>query len=760
MERISRWMAGETASGILELFSVLCMFYAALGLTGMYAASAEGFPLMLVFCLIFGGIRTAGRAMGQQRGSVVMLAAVFVLLSGIFRPQGHGVEVAAALAGYCLLAGIHAADRPRRIYTLCAGLLLFAGFLMGKPVSRLLSCVILLLLLKEVVSLYGRRCGLHMLPFLLLLPCMTLFFPAKEEPIDWSFIIRFGNNVAAVCREMVTEAGYLMEEAGMLPKRNGYGSMGEPGGGLWGNSREELYVYSDDVRGRLYLTGTEYATLEDNRWRKSTEAPPPFGAWYALYINALYQNDVTAEEAACFSKICAADITYGYLKTEDVIHPQKPLRPNSALLGDMTEQTGAFTFRKREGKGYQYRMEFMDFDYASPYLDRVLRESGDHAGQWASYDELDAYSRELYGIRLPDIFSREAFGKWNARLQEPEEEMLSTEGMTDRMRDLALRITRGCDSDYEKCLATEAYLRQYTYSAAADLREYENFTDAFLFERQEGYCFHFASAMVMLLRANGIPARMAEGYRVGYGSGRTENSFRIRGDDAHAWPEAWIAGYGWVGFEPTAGVYTASSYAWNLRVKEEPEETSRDRTMPPVVRMAETMPGPLSEAETEKEDEEQRLRRTLLWLLPAVLPVSVLCLFLSGLAVKRLRYRRKRGREKLEADLADIRWLIRALCGGDWTNRPLLLYARILRKDYPDAPYGEEMEQAVLAYYRLRYKGDGLTAGEEETVRLLAAQLYREYMTAAGKAAWRYRIQAWIRMEGRPEPGGVYRPQN
>ncbi len=72
----------------------------------------------------------------------------------------------------------------------------------------------------------------------------------------------------------------------------------------------------------------------------------------------------------------------------------------------------------------------------------------------------------------------------------------------------------------------------------------------FLFERREGHCEYFASALVMLLRLQGIPARVAAGF---YGASYVEagDYYLVRNGDAHAWTEAWIPGEGWARFDAT-----------------------------------------------------------------------------------------------------------------------------------------------------------------------------------------------------------------
>jgi transglutaminase-like putative cysteine protease len=108
---------------------------------------------------------------------------------------------------------------------------------------------------------------------------------------------------------------------------------------------------------------------------------------------------------------------------------------------------------------------------------------------------------------------------------------------------------------YDTARAIEAYLRDgrnFTYST--DVTNVDcggrGVVDCFVFSRK-GYCEHYASTMVMMLRTQGIPARFVEGFLPGDrdASGRET----IRRNGAHAWVEAWFPGAGWVDFDPTGG---------------------------------------------------------------------------------------------------------------------------------------------------------------------------------------------------------------
>ena len=75
--------------------------------------------------------------------------------------------------------------------------------------------------------------------------------------------------------------------------------------------------------------------------------------------------------------------------------------------------------------------------------------------------------------------------------------------------------------------------------------------DAFLFDTRQGFCEHFASAFVVLMRAAGVPARVVTGYQGG-DINPFDNTLVVRQSDAHAWTEVWLAGEGWRRIDPTA----------------------------------------------------------------------------------------------------------------------------------------------------------------------------------------------------------------
>jgi transglutaminase-like putative cysteine protease len=124
-----------------------------------------------------------------------------------------------------------------------------------------------------------------------------------------------------------------------------------------------------------------------------------------------------------------------------------------------------------------------------------------------------------------------------------------------RVLDLAQEVAGSQPNPYDQARALEQFLRQYPYSLAIDSPPPSaDPVDYFLFEQQTGYCDYYASAMVVLARAVGLPARLAIGYLAQPGDGSEVQI--MRQIDGHSWPEIYFADFGWVAFEPTAAFAT------------------------------------------------------------------------------------------------------------------------------------------------------------------------------------------------------------
>ena len=120
-----------------------------------------------------------------------------------------------------------------------------------------------------------------------------------------------------------------------------------------------------------------------------------------------------------------------------------------------------------------------------------------------------------------------------------------------RIRQLAQEWTSGAATDIERARAIETRLRNgYGYTLELPPAGTRDPLASFLFVRRRGHCEYFATAMAVMLRSSGVPARLATGFESGLYNPLT-GQWLIRASDAHAWVEAWLPGRGWTTFDPT-----------------------------------------------------------------------------------------------------------------------------------------------------------------------------------------------------------------
>jgi transglutaminase-like putative cysteine protease len=124
------------------------------------------------------------------------------------------------------------------------------------------------------------------------------------------------------------------------------------------------------------------------------------------------------------------------------------------------------------------------------------------------------------------------------------------DGFPSSVGDLARDVTAGASSPFVAARTLQDWFRsEFDYSLQVQAGHNNNAIEGFLRDRV-GYCEQFAGTYAAMMRALGIPARVAVGFTPGNFDG---TSYSVLGKNAHAWPEVWFDGLGWVAFEPTPG---------------------------------------------------------------------------------------------------------------------------------------------------------------------------------------------------------------
>lgn len=147
---------------------------------------------------------------------------------------------------------------------------------------------------------------------------------------------------------------------------------------------------------------------------------------------------------------------------------------------------------------------------------------------------------------------------------------------------LALELTSDATSTYDQALALQSYLRSaqnFEYSTELGPVRSDDAVWDFLTDRR-GYCVQYATAMTIMARMVGIPARMAVGFLPGQADDKVVGQYLVSGRQAHTWPELYFAGAGWVRFEPTPARQTgappvyADPFAGNPNIPDDQIPTS------------------------------------------------------------------------------------------------------------------------------------------------------------------------------------------
>jgi transglutaminase-like putative cysteine protease len=174
-------------------------------------------------------------------------------------------------------------------------------------------------------------------------------------------------------------------------------------------------------------------------------------------------------------------------------------------------------------------MQAVQYEVASWVTERSLQRPADVA--------------EVFSTRFRDLY-----------LQLPE--------VDPRVGQLARQVTASRTNPLSRAEALESYLRSgFGYTLDLPMTRHDDPLAHFLFERRQGHCEYFASAMAVMLRSLGIPSRLVNGF-----AGGIDNPISglhvIRSRDAHSWVEAYIPSYGWIEFDPTPPAPDAMMNPW------------------------------------------------------------------------------------------------------------------------------------------------------------------------------------------------------
>ena len=332
--------------------------------------------------------------------------------------------------------------------------------------------------------------------------------------------------------------------------------------------------------------------------------------------------------------------------------------------------------------------------------------------------------------------------------------------IADQLRTLTDTVTAGTTSPYAAAAAIQKWLRSdggFTYSLQLPTSVVNEtgqpIGDPILrfLRSKTGYCVQFASTMVMMARAKGIPARMALGFLPGT---QDDGVFTVRSSDAHAWPELYFPGAGWMRFEPTPAVRTGAAPTYTIPAAvPAPGATTAPTTDPGAtgsVTSTERDPGAPEVNGPAVADTTTFADRVDLWLRDPwhLVLVALLLGLLGSLVLPLTAYvvkRRRRSRAASPGELAEAQWdeLVSRLgdlgvpqpSGGGTLREWRQHY---VREAYLDERADAAMGHVVTTLERSRYARPGSAPTE------LAGDIRTVTRTAATNRPWPQRLRAFL----------------
>jgi hypothetical protein len=309
----------------------------------------------------------------------------------------------------------------------------------------------------------------------------------------------------------------------------------------------------------------------------------------------------------------------------------------------------------------------------------------------------------------------------------------------ERVRTLTREVVEDSTTPYDQAIAIQEYLRRITYDQYINAPPAgRDVVDWFLFENRRGYCDYYASAMAVMCRILGIPARISQGYTPGEYVGASR-SYLVRQLDAHAWPELYFPGYGWIEFEPTSSEPALAR-----------PEGSASPLLPgtglstPVPRGededkfgADEVGGDEDIANVEVAQRQPWYQR-LLYPALALLGAGAIALLL----LLAWWYAGLRGLSPASRIYEQMRRLGGLLGATHQVHQTPAEYGESLSDVLSQSQ--EDVRYVVVQYVKQRFSKDGLSAGEEQELQ--------EHWQRLRWLMWRQALKPWLKRRTHPAP--------
>ncbi len=498
---------------------------------------------------------------------------------------------------------------------------------------------------------------LWIMPFLIVYLALMLFMPSPKEPYDWQFVKEAYRQLQSSLSRL-TDFTWGRGGDGISPALSGFSNDAQLYGSVSSDMRPIMEIKTQvSLVTNIYLSGKTFDTFDGTQWLQTDK-------------NIDTVQFETIEE---FSKT--------------------KLYADTAKTVTAVETYGSYSLRNYLSKT-TLQITYTDFNSTTVFLPlktELTREKSD--GYEAVYYQLNIDADHFYDL-LVWLQEKNSTDYLTERELYTQEVVLS-----DEVRSYLDEVTKDAENDIEKLRLIEQELSSFTYShTPGPLPDYVtdagSFLDYFLLESREGFCTHFATAFVLLARAEGIPARYVQGFCV---PAISDEKIIVYSNMAHAWPEVYIDGIGFIPFEPTPG-YAAIRYTpWKISTAGE-ESTGNGAQYRPDVNIPEQETEP-EESLTEHTTPSFGFLKRVLSILPLIAALGLFIWVIGKLAEKR-RYRKMTLAEKFAAESCVLFYLF-GLLGARRASNETLEELSLQVKQLSD--YDKKMTDFIRLYEDVHY---------------------------------------------------------
>ncbi|MCL2718564.1 MAG: DUF3488 and transglutaminase-like domain-containing protein [Lachnospiraceae bacterium] len=447
---------------------------------------------------------------------------------------------------------------------LIVALFLFAcllyGLFSGYIIDKIAVCFCLLFISFVLTELlqdvsFRQKIAVCLIPFLGIYMLIILILPTKNEPYEWKAVKVIINQVYDIVINISNNiiSSFSGGNEGFGMEVTGFTGEARIGGNISSRTRTELFINQKSGKQMtIYLRGNVFDSFDGNSWNANAE--PTENEFLLDLIEMIYAIE-RFDPGFRTNYLAHSDLNISYtgLSSNYVFVPLRMLKIDSKTGLNMTEYESELRFDSVKSRGTEYNLTYFQANSGQDFFREMIISENMY-----EYDVQPPVNMMLdYFLLLG-----EPFQSLDRILKERSEKIhhryTEKYPISEDVRNFLTEIIKDAENNYEKCKAIERALAgqagidfQYTKTPGG-LPEGKDFLDYFLLESHSGYCTYFATAFTLLVRELGLPSRYVQGFMV-YDEDLGRKPVAVTNTMAHAWPEVYFDGVGWISFEPTPG---------------------------------------------------------------------------------------------------------------------------------------------------------------------------------------------------------------